>query len=286
MPPEDYSTEISLPEHSVLVALHSALEIERRHLAERLRTTIAEQVKLTLAQSHAYELTATGQARQGFAVLSSLLQGLLQQVIDLENALNPTSLEALGLVPALEGLTQQVRRTHGLTCSLIVTHWPSEIPNSLALGMFRATQTLLNRLLDETPVTQFSLHLWQTETEVHLQWQADCQPPRQVLTDLQNQVSFFRGGMHWESLGEFSTTRIDLWWPLLHPPNLTEREIEVLRLVAEGLTNQAIAHRLNIRPRTVKFHLDNVFGKLGVNTRTEAALAAVRFGWVSGNAEV
>jgi DNA-binding NarL/FixJ family response regulator len=52
---------------------------------------------------------------------------------------------------------------------------------------------------------------------------------------------------------------------------LTTREAEVLELVAAGLTNAAIAERLWISPGTVKKHLDNVYGKLGVANRTAAA---------------
>ena len=62
--------------------------------------------------------------------------------------------------------------------------------------------------------------------------------------------------------------------------SLTDREIEVLRLVAKGLTNKAIGRELSISDRTVQGHLANVFGKLGVGTRTEAVLLAVQQGWI------
>lgn len=55
---------------------------------------------------------------------------------------------------------------------------------------------------------------------------------------------------------------------------LSEREVEVLRLVAEGLPNKHIARRLGIAERTVKAHLTNIFGRLGVTDRTQAALWA------------
>ena len=62
---------------------------------------------------------------------------------------------------------------------------------------------------------------------------------------------------------------------------LSERELEVLRLAGRGLTNRAIGQELNISDRTVHSHLVNVFGKLGVNSRTEAVLKALRMGWIS-----
>ncbi|MHB0868488.1 MAG: response regulator [Chloroflexota bacterium] len=61
---------------------------------------------------------------------------------------------------------------------------------------------------------------------------------------------------------------------------LTERELEVLRLAARGLGNKGIAKRLSLSVPTVKAHLVNIFNKMGVGSRTEAVLQAVRKGWV------
>jgi DNA-binding NarL/FixJ family response regulator len=52
---------------------------------------------------------------------------------------------------------------------------------------------------------------------------------------------------------------------------LTERELEILKALARGLTNQAIAKESWVSEQTVKFHLSNVYRKLGVANRTEAA---------------
>jgi DNA-binding NarL/FixJ family response regulator len=61
---------------------------------------------------------------------------------------------------------------------------------------------------------------------------------------------------------------------------LTAREIEVLRLAAQGLTNRAIGHALGISDRTVQGHLANIYGKLNVASRTEAVTEALKRGWI------
>ncbi len=62
--------------------------------------------------------------------------------------------------------------------------------------------------------------------------------------------------------------------------DLTPRELQVLQLLAEGLSNRAIAQQLEISEHTVKFHLNAIFGKLGVQSRTEAAVQAARLGLI------
>jgi NarL family two-component system response regulator LiaR len=62
--------------------------------------------------------------------------------------------------------------------------------------------------------------------------------------------------------------------PSIHDYNLTPREVEVLRLLTEGLNNNEIADRLIISRATVKFHISTILSKLGVSSRTEAALLA------------
>jgi DNA-binding CsgD family transcriptional regulator len=61
---------------------------------------------------------------------------------------------------------------------------------------------------------------------------------------------------------------------------LTPRETEVLRMLAEGLSNREIASILGISEHTVKFHITSIFGKLGTSTRTEAATEGIRRGLV------
>lgn len=61
---------------------------------------------------------------------------------------------------------------------------------------------------------------------------------------------------------------------------LTDREIEVLRLAAQGKSNREIADELILSVRTVEAHLGHIFNKIGVGSRTEAVILALKKGWV------
>jgi DNA-binding NarL/FixJ family response regulator len=86
-----------------------------------------------------------------------------------------------------------------------------------------------------------------------------------------------RGGVHYQSATEPS--------PFARPggsadENLTPREMDVLRLVAEGLRNREIALRLSTSERTVQFHLANLFSKVGASSRTELVHQARKKGLI------
>jgi NarL family two-component system response regulator LiaR len=62
---------------------------------------------------------------------------------------------------------------------------------------------------------------------------------------------------------------------------LSEREMEVIKLAGRGMSNKDIAEELSLSVRTVQAHLGNIFNKLGVGSRTEAVLYALKKGWVA-----
>ena len=66
------------------------------------------------------------------------------------------------------------------------------------------------------------------------------------------------------------------WETRVRSDRLTARERVIVRLIASGLTNQKIAERLIISPATVRTHLEHIYTKLGVHTRTAAVASAAR----------
>lgn len=69
--------------------------------------------------------------------------------------------------------------------------------------------------------------------------------------------------------------------PVPLPESLTRREAEVLQFLAEGLPNKTIAQRMNISEHTVKFHVNAILSKMGVQSRTEAVVRATRVGLIA-----
>ena len=72
----------------------------------------------------------------------------------------------------------------------------------------------------------------------------------------------------------------DIYDDMKMRPSLSEREIEIVRLVAKGFSNDELAERLHLSPETIKAHLRHVYEKLGVESRVEAVTEAMRTGLV------
>ena len=76
-----------------------------------------------------------------------------------------------------------------------------------------------------------------------------------------------------QALGSVTLERVV---DLAHSSGLSDREVEVLRLVAQGLSNRDIAGRLFISPRTAESHVQHIYTKIGMSTRAGAAMFAMR----------
>ena len=284
-PPE---TRDALLLYAALDDTVAAVEAERRRLAGLLQRDVLDSLNLLLTQAKTYEqsLGSNPTTRMAFSVMTSLSRQLIQQVHDLETNLHPGMLEKLGLEPALETLANQATRVHGVHVHLDLQRLPERLSPPVELALFRAAQHELDRAILDAHATQITLKLTLskgsalTEQDLHFSFSDNGAATQRLAT---------RGGIYHriEQLGGIvqSGSRPQGKFEItctftLHPPvALTPREMDVIQLLVEGLSNKEIARRLFISPRTVNYHLDNIYSKLGVSSRTEAAIYALRHGW-------
>jgi len=257
----------------------AALESERRRMAGLLKNDVIEPLNLLLSQASTYEKTlGTNQmAHMAVSVLSTLARQVLQQVRDLDESLQPMALETMGLEPALENLANQIRRTRGLQINLELVRLPDRLSARMELALFRLCQDYFDAIQTiGANRVQISLKRRDEAAEFELTNNARAILDDRALTGAREWLEQLGGTWH----AETESNRLLIRFGLTKPIELTPRELDVIRLVAEGLSNKEIGHLLTISPRTVNFHLDNLFAKLDVRSRTEAAILAMRQGWI------
>lgn len=251
------------------------VESERRRIAALLEQVVIEPINLMLAQVSAYEQTmgANPQARMAISVMNTLTRQLMQQARDFSANLNPIILESLGLEPALEALAGQEMRTRGTHIQLQLQRQRERMPALFELALYRAAQDALFHAEGEGRATQITMRLERDDDKLIFSMSSNSKVP--VMDGLRaaaQRIHALGGSL------DAHDAHLVITFTLAEPVQLTERELEVLRLLAEGLSNKEIAAALVISHRTVKFHLDNLYSKLGVNTRTGAAMYAMRQG--------
>jgi signal transduction histidine kinase len=263
------------------------VEAERRRLAALLSGSVVDPLSLLLSQASVYEQTPGVQpmTRMAVSVLSSLARQALQQIRDLEADLHPTVLETLGLEPALEALTNRLARVWGLQISLDLERMPERLVPQIELALFRTAQDVLERAARHAHASKVTIRLRQDGE--HLLFRLVDDGRRYGLEEEYGLASSRQwierlGGSFEALVGPQGDLQLTIRFSIGPPVELTSREMQVIQLLAEGLSNKEIAGLLSISPRTVNFHLDNIYSKLGVSSRTEAAIYALRHGWVRG----
>jgi serine/threonine protein kinase/DNA-binding CsgD family transcriptional regulator len=266
----------------------AAVEAERRRLAGLLQSSVVEPLNLLLAQANTYEQTlgANSTARMAVSVLTSLARQVLQQVRDLEANLYPAILETLGLEPALEALVSQAMRAHGLQITLALERMRERLPPQIELALFRAAQDALDRAIRHAHASQVTIRLERRDERLIFSLSDNgiaTGPAGEALRAACQRIEQLGGAVEMgvnTHVGPYGGFELTVSFALEAPVQLTPREVEVIQLLAEVLSNKEIARLLFISPRTVNFHLDNIYSKLGVSSRTEAAIYALRQGWV------
>lgn len=257
------------------------LERERRRLAQRLDQDIASSLALLQAQTDTYlnVLRGNSQAVQALSVIRSLVSQSLQRTRYLQHHLHPSVLETLGLEAALESLASDEQRVRGLHIALRLLRLRDRLPAALEVVLFRSIQHWIEQAVEEASASEFGIALQKEGALIRLHCQDNGRWDNQALLRVLHRDVQRVGGSVQHTPAEQGLHFV-VHVPLQEHVMLTPREREIMQLVAEGLTNKQIARRLHLSARTVNFHLDNVYSKLGVNSRTEAALIAIQQRWI------
>jgi signal transduction histidine kinase/DNA-binding CsgD family transcriptional regulator len=299
-------------ETSPLTLSVTVREEERQRLVRRLEKRLGGSLNLLLAQAKAYRAApspSTAQARKAAQALTGMTARALTELQDLLADLNPSDLYDLGLGAALETLALRIERRYGLTVTLdlpasLLNRSPV-LPSNLTLAAYRIAQEALHNAGQHAGAGRVGLSLRLERNGLQLTVADDgdgFHPPQPLealaaegkwgLAEMVERAKATGGWLEISPvLGVGTQVRVNLPLepkgegpppdesePLIEP--LTPREREVLAGAAAGLTNKQIAARLGISDRTVQFHLGNVLGKLGVASRTEAAVLALQRGLV------
>ncbi|MCP4362025.1 MAG: protein kinase [Chloroflexi bacterium] len=259
-----------------------AVESERRRLAGLLQESIVEPLNLLLSQANVYEQTMGGNptAKMAVSVLTTLARQVLQQARDLETQLHPTLLDTLGLEPALEALVNQTMRTHGVQITLYLRRLHERLPSSIELILFRVTQDALALATKGGHATKIVIHLELEDAGLTYRFSDNGRShPDNPLQSTLPRIEGLGGEVEMGA-NEQGGLDMRIQFGLETAIDLTPREMEVIQLLAEGLSNKEMAQILSVSPRTINFHLDNIYSKLGVSSRTEAAVYALRQGWI------
>ncbi len=268
--------------------LAAAVEADLRQLAGQIQHSIIDPLKLLLAQAATFEQTLPGQptTRIAVSVLASLARQVLQQANDLEANLRPVVLETLGLEPALEALANRYERAYSLRLTLDMDRLPQRPSHAVELALFRSTQDVLEALGGQRfTLAALALRREEALLTVEMTYPATAFLTEGTLAAMRQRIEPLGGQL---ALGRTSQgqAHLAIHMPLRQEMHFTPRERQILEGLVLGLSNKEIAGQLSISPRTINYHLDHIFSKLGVHTRTEAAVIALRQGWARRPSQV
>lgn len=257
------------------------IEAERRRIATALEEQVIGQINLLLSQINVYEQTMrqNTQSQMAMSILAQLTRQLMQQARDLEGDLRPSVLESLGLEAAIESLVAQKMRSYSTHITLSLARLRDPLLPQVERILFRAVQDSLDRAIKEGNATRITLHLYVEDNELWVIITDNGIAPSGEILKLARQQIEALGGMTTLKPEPQNGLSVKIQFPIDPIVELTEREEDVLQLLVKGLSNKEMALELQISPRTIKFHLDNVYSKLNVHSRTEAVIYAMRRGW-------
>ena len=203
------------------------------------------------------------------AATSAVRRGGLEAIVR-----ESTSLKLVGAVPGLIGLAGRAQQMHPdvllADLSQPDPHFPSTVASLDQTGIATVT------LIDEPELAWTAAALRSGARAILPRESSEAEIVSAVFAAYRGLVL-----LDPETTRELaSQTRAAPKHPSEAVEELTAREIEVLRLMAEGFGNKEIASRLGISDHTVKFHISSILAKLGASSRTEAVTQGIRMGLV------
>jgi two-component system, NarL family, response regulator YdfI len=187
---------------------------------------------------------------------------------------NP-SLKLVGSAAGLAGLAERVQE---LQAEVVLVDLPQADPQfaSRAAALQRAGAAVV-ALIDE-PEANWTSRALRAEVRALLAREASREEIHSAIKAASNGMVLLDPEIAKDLLAGNRQSGAD---PTLETfEELTPREIEVLRMMAEGLGNKEIAARLGISDHTVKFHISSILAKTGASTRTEAVTLGIRMGLI------
>ena len=250
---------------------------ERARLVAQVRAALLDPLSLLVAQAAAFEQAAGQEERQraAFAVVAALARQALQRARDLEADLDDVRLAQLGLEASLDLLCGRVMRASSASVELSLPRLRGDLPPAVAHALLRFAQDALARATGPAYARQVHLRLSRNALQVRLSVADNGDPAASLAGGAEGAVVRLGGAVS-HGHAAHGGLEITAELPLHDSAALTPREHEVLALLAGGHSTRIIAARTGMAPRTVTFHLANIYAKLGVAGRVEAIIAALR----------
>nr|BBH89555.1 hypothetical protein KTC_43060 [Thermosporothrix sp. COM3] len=290
-----------------------AVERERERIARDIHDGPAQNITLALLRieylqrtikkaedlpEHPLLLTGAEELEKVHALLQECVEELRHTVYSPQ----PTSLEQKNIAVALENLIGDFRSMNPeVQVSFVwqVTGLQDKMPAAVQVPVYRFIQEALNNVSKHAQASRVTVSMRIARgsliVEVRdngrgispetLQKLNEEQPGERPFGLQTMRERIENAGGHFEILsqvgeGTIVRARFPVRGIAAGVSNLTEREQDVLRLVVDGLSNRAIAERLSISIDTVKSHIHHIIQKMQVRDRTQAAVLAMRYGWL------
>lgn len=281
--------------------VQTAIERERERIARDIHDGAAQQIAAAL---HRLELVARLLAREGgtdqpgAAHRELILRELELACETLEVGLNELRLSISSLLPPqleeqnLDAALRTLLDEFALHNPDVVVSYdnarPDLVPPALSASLFRFVQEALHNVRKHASASRVTVRIRPLSGLLVAEVRDNGVgfDPRQMadaqqhfgLRDMRERITAAGGRWHISSKPGAGTS-VRAIFPIAKPAfMLTNREREVLRLLAVGLTNRAIAEKLSVSVETVKSHVHHIMQKLQVGDRTQAAVVAMRLG--------